>query len=157
MDMGEEFRIGQKPRIFFLILTIFYFFIFFVSFFCCCQFPEPYSKYPLAIYFTYDNVSFHVTLSIHLTLSSILPISIIYSLCLFFHCCPVICSLNQLTFHPLFLCLRHQSHTTKFTSLELLLFKIFSSENDKMSQLLEKMFENPLPEKNQYSEYIKSP
>ena len=27
-------------------------------------------KFPLAIYFTYGNVSFHVTLSIHLTLSS---------------------------------------------------------------------------------------
>ena len=31
------------------------------------------SKFPLAIYFTYANVSFHVTLSIHLTLSSPLP------------------------------------------------------------------------------------
>ena len=38
-----------------------------------------------------------------------------------------------------------------------MLFKIFSSENDKMSQLLEKIFENPLPDKNQYSKYIKSP
>ena len=25
------------------------------------EFPEPYSKFPLAIYFTYGNVSFHVT------------------------------------------------------------------------------------------------
>ena len=33
------------------------------------EFPEPYSKFPLAIYFTYSNVSFHVILSIHLTLS----------------------------------------------------------------------------------------
>ena len=40
------------------------------------EFPEPYSKFPLAIYFTYGNVSFHVTLSIHLTLSSPLPMSI---------------------------------------------------------------------------------
>ena len=40
------------------------------------EFPEPYSKFPLAIYFTYDNISFHVTLSIHLTLSSPLPMSI---------------------------------------------------------------------------------
>ena len=31
---------------------------------------------PLAIYFTYGNVSFHVTLCIHLTLSSPLPVSI---------------------------------------------------------------------------------
>ena len=40
------------------------------------EFPKPYSKFPLAIYFTYGNVSFHVTLSIHLTLSSPLPMSI---------------------------------------------------------------------------------
>ena len=38
--------------------------------------PEPYSKFPLAIYFTYGNVSFHVTLSRRLTLSSPLPMSI---------------------------------------------------------------------------------
>ena len=38
--------------------------------------PELYSKFPLAIYFTYGNVSFHVTLSTHLTLSSTLPMSI---------------------------------------------------------------------------------
>ena len=35
-----------------------------------CLFPEPYSKFPLAIYFAYGNVSFHVALSIHLALSS---------------------------------------------------------------------------------------
>ena len=40
------------------------------------EFPEPYSKFLLAIYFTNGNVSFHVTLSIHLTLSSPLPMSI---------------------------------------------------------------------------------
>ena len=40
------------------------------------EFPEPYSKFPLAIYFTYGNVSFHVTLSIHLTHSSPLHMSI---------------------------------------------------------------------------------
>jgi len=40
------------------------------------ELSEPYSKLPLAIYFTYGNVSFHVTLSIHLTLSSPLPMSI---------------------------------------------------------------------------------
>ena len=34
------------------------------------EFPEPYSKFLLAIYFTYGNVSFLVTLSIHVTLSS---------------------------------------------------------------------------------------
>ena len=33
------------------------------------EFPETYSKFPLVIYFTHGNVSFHVTLSIHLTLS----------------------------------------------------------------------------------------
>ena len=40
------------------------------------EFPKPYSKFPLAIYFTYVNVSFHVTLSIYFTLSSPLPMSI---------------------------------------------------------------------------------
>ena len=40
------------------------------------EFPETYSKFLLAIYFTYGNVSFHVTLSIHLTLFSPLPMSI---------------------------------------------------------------------------------
>ena len=39
------------------------------------EFPETYSKFPLAIYFTYGNVSFH-TLNIHLTLFSPLPMSI---------------------------------------------------------------------------------
>ena len=34
------------------------------------EFAEPYSEFPLAIYFTFGNVSFHVTLSIHLTLPS---------------------------------------------------------------------------------------
>ena len=33
------------------------------------EFPESYNKFPLAIYFIYGIVSFHVTLSIHLTLS----------------------------------------------------------------------------------------
>ena len=42
----------------------------------CFEFPEAHSKFPLAIYFTYGNVSFHVTLSIHLTLSSPIPMSI---------------------------------------------------------------------------------
>ena len=37
------------------------------------EFPEPHSKFPLGIYFTYGNVVFHVTLSIHLTLSSLSP------------------------------------------------------------------------------------
>ena len=40
------------------------------------EFSEPCSKFPLAIYFTHGNVSFHVTLSIYLTLSSPLPLSI---------------------------------------------------------------------------------
>ena len=39
-----------------------------------------YSKFPLAIYFTYGNISCHVTLSIHLTLSSPLPKSSIHFL-----------------------------------------------------------------------------
>ena len=33
------------------------------------EFPEPSSKFPLAMYFTHGNVSYHVTLSIHPTLS----------------------------------------------------------------------------------------
>ena len=41
------------------------------------EFPEPYSKFLLAIYFTYGNLNFHVTLSMYLTLSSPLPLSII--------------------------------------------------------------------------------
>ena len=46
------------------------------------EFPEPYSNFPLAIYFTYGNVSFHVSLSIHLTLSSPLPMSVsLFSMC----------------------------------------------------------------------------
>ena len=44
------------------------------------EFPEPHSKFLLAIYFTHGNVSFHVTLSIQLALSSRLPMfrSILY-------------------------------------------------------------------------------
>ena len=34
------------------------------------EFPESYSKFPLAIYFTYGIVNFHVTLSKHLHFSS---------------------------------------------------------------------------------------
>ena len=34
------------------------------------EFLEPYSKFPLAIYFTYHNVSFHVTLSMSISLFS---------------------------------------------------------------------------------------
>ena len=33
------------------------------------EFPESYSKFPLAIYFTFGNVYFHVTLFIHPTVS----------------------------------------------------------------------------------------
>ena len=35
------------------------------------EFPETDSTFPFAVYFTYGNVSFHVTLSTHLTLSSL--------------------------------------------------------------------------------------
>ena len=35
----------------------------------------PYSKFPLAICFTYGNINFHDTLSVHLTHSSSLPMS----------------------------------------------------------------------------------
>jgi len=40
------------------------------------EFPERYNNFPSAIYFTYGDVSFHVTLYIHFTLSSPLPMSI---------------------------------------------------------------------------------
>ena len=41
------------------------------------EIPLPqYSKFPLAICFTYGNINFHDTLSLHLTLSSPLPMSI---------------------------------------------------------------------------------
>ena len=40
------------------------------------ELTEPYSKFPLGIYFTYGTVSLNVTLFIHLTLSSPLPMSI---------------------------------------------------------------------------------
>ena len=40
------------------------------------EFPEPYSKFLLAIYITHGKVSFHVTLSILLTLSCPLTMSI---------------------------------------------------------------------------------
>ena len=58
------------------------------------EFPEPYSKFLLAICFTYDNVSFHVTLSMYgktyISLSPPLsPCPQVYSLCLFLHCWPV--------------------------------------------------------------------
>jgi len=43
--------------------------------------------FPLAIYFTYGNVSFHVAFSIHLTVYSPLPMSISL-LSMFLHCCP---------------------------------------------------------------------
>ena len=42
------------------------------------EFPETHSKFPLAIYFTYGNVGFHVTLSIYLSLSSTLPNVILF-------------------------------------------------------------------------------
>ena len=44
------------------------------------EFPEPYSKFPLAIYFTYGNVSFHVTLSIYLHLHCIYKASLVAQL-----------------------------------------------------------------------------
>ena len=47
------------------------------------------SKFPLPIYFTYGNISFHVTLSIHLTLSSPLPMSISLFSISVSHRCPV--------------------------------------------------------------------
>ena len=46
------------------------------------EFPKTYSKFPLAVYFTHGDVSFHATLSIHLTLSSPLTVSIsLFSVC----------------------------------------------------------------------------
>ena len=40
------------------------------------EFLEPHSIFPLAVYFTYGNISFHVSLFLHLTLSSPLLMSI---------------------------------------------------------------------------------
>ena len=47
-----------------------------------------FSNFPLAVYFKYGLVSFHVTLSIHLPLSFPLPISIRLSSMSVIHCCP---------------------------------------------------------------------
>ena len=43
------------------------------------EFPESHSKFPLAIYFTYGIVNFHVTLSIHLILSLFLSYHVLRS------------------------------------------------------------------------------
>ena len=51
------------------------------------EFPESYSKFPLAIYFTYGNINLHVTLSTHLTHFSPTLCPQVCSLCLFL-CCP---------------------------------------------------------------------
>ena len=51
------------------------------------EFPESYSKFPLAIYFTYGNV-ICMLLSVHFSPSP-LPLRVHRSvLCLFLHCCP---------------------------------------------------------------------
>ena len=52
------------------------------------EFPETYRKFLLAIYFTYGNVSFRVTVSIHLTFPSPLPMSISLFYMSVSHCCP---------------------------------------------------------------------
>ena len=86
------------------------------------EFPEPYSKFPLAIYFTYGNVSFHVTLSIHLTLSSPLsPCPQVYSLCLFLHCQ----SVNKF-FSTIFLDSEYMHQNTIFIFLFLTHFTLYN-------------------------------
>ena len=53
------------------------------------EFPESYSKFLLATYFTYGNTCFHVTFSIHPSLSFLcLPSPLVCSLCFYLHCCP---------------------------------------------------------------------
>ena len=53
------------------------------------EFPESYCKFPLAIYFTYGIVNFHVNLSTHLTLSLLPSPHVLRSVfCLFLRCCP---------------------------------------------------------------------
>ena len=52
------------------------------------EFPGSYSKFSLALYFTYINVSFHISLFINFTLSSPILCPYICQLCLFLHCCP---------------------------------------------------------------------
>ena len=67
------------------------------------EFPKPYSKFLLPIYFTYGNTSFHVILSIHLTLSSPLPISIsLFSMSL--HCCPVNKFFSTIFLYSIYMC-----------------------------------------------------
>ena len=54
------------------------------------EFPESHSKFPLAIYFTYGIVNFHVVLSMYLTFS-LLPSPCVHRFVLyvyFLHCCP---------------------------------------------------------------------
>ena len=52
------------------------------------EFPEPYSKMPLAIYFTYGDVSSMLLFPYVSPSPPLSPCPQVYSLCLFFHCCP---------------------------------------------------------------------
>ena len=64
------------------------------------EFPESYSKFPLAIYFTHANVNFQVTLSIHLTHS--FPQNV--SINLFFQCCPVNKFISTIFIDSIYMC-----------------------------------------------------
>ena len=68
------------------------------------EFPKSYSKFPLAVYFTYGNVSVHVTLPIHLTLSSPSPCPKVYSLCMFLYCCPLSKFFNTIFLDSVYMC-----------------------------------------------------
>ena len=81
------------------------------------EFPDPYSKFPLAIYFTYGNVSFRVTLSIHLTLPSPFPMAIKSIRCLFLHCCPVNKFFSTMFLDSVYMCSVQFSHPVVSDSL----------------------------------------
>ena len=67
------------------------------------EFPEPHSKFPLAIYFTYGNVCFHVTLSYNLP-SPPPPHVRMSVLCLFLHCCPTNKILRTIFLDSIYMC-----------------------------------------------------
>ena len=66
---------------------------------------EPQSKFPLAIYFTYGNVSFHVILhTSHPLVPPTTPCPYICSLCLCLHCCLENKSISTLFLDSIYMC-----------------------------------------------------
>ena len=70
------------------------------------EFPESYSKFPLAICFIYGIVNFYVMLSIHLPFSLLPspPCPKICSLCLFLYCCPENKFINATFLDSIYMC-----------------------------------------------------